>query len=55
RILIGPVAVTPDKAMRREWQIPLAAEWKTADLGLAAFVQSAQSGEVLQVTTRIFQ
>jgi len=55
RILIGPVAVTPDKAMRREWQIPLAAEWKTADLGLAAFVQSTQSGEVLQVTTRIFQ
>ena len=55
RILIGPVAVTPDKVMHREWQIPLADEWKTADLGLAAFVQSAKSGEVLQVTTRIFQ
>ena len=55
RILIGPVAVTPDKVMHREWQIPLAVEWKTADLGLAAFVQSAKSGEVLQVTTRIFQ
>jgi len=55
RILIGPVVVTPDKVMHREWQIPLAAEWKTADLGLAAFVQSAKSGEVLQVTTRIFQ
>jgi len=55
RILIGPVAVTPDKEMRGEWKIPLAADWKTADLGLAAFVQSAKTGEVLQVTTRIFQ
>jgi hypothetical protein len=55
RILIGPVAVTSNKVMLREWQIPLAAEWKTADLGLAAFVQSAKTGEVLQVTSRIFR
>jgi hypothetical protein len=55
RVLIGPVAVAPDKATRQEWQIPLAADWKTADMGLAAFVQSVKTGEVLQVTTRIFQ
>ena len=55
RVLIGPVAVTSNKVMLREWQIPLAAEWKTADLGLAAFVQSAKTGEVLQVTSRIFR
>lgn len=55
RVLIGPVAVAPDKATRQAWPIPLAADWKRADLGLAAFVQSAKSGEVLQATTRIFQ
>lgn len=55
RTLIGPVTASPDKATRQEMQIPLAAEWKRADLGLAAFVQSAKSGEVLQATTRLFQ
>ncbi len=55
RVLIGPVPVAPDKPILKEWRIPLAADWKTADMGLAAFVQSARSGEVLQVTTRIFQ
>ncbi|MEK7758528.1 MAG: hypothetical protein AAB304_02830 [Pseudomonadota bacterium] len=55
RVLIGPVAVAPDKTTRQEWQIPLAADWKTADMGLAAFVQSTKTGEVLQVTTRIFR
>ena len=55
RVLIGPVAVTTSKSARHEWQIPLASDWKTTDLGLAAFVQSATTGEVLQVTTRIIQ
>jgi hypothetical protein len=55
RVLLGPVAVAPDKSTHQEWQIPLAADWKTADMGLAAFVQSTKTGEVLQVTTRIFQ
>ena len=53
RVLIGPVAVTANKTTHHEWEIPLASDWKTADLGLAAFVQSAKTGEVLQVTTRI--
>jgi len=55
RVLIGPVAATAAKATHHEWQIPLAADWKIADLGLAAFVQSVRTGEVLQVTTRIVQ
>lgn len=55
RVLIGPVTVTSNKTVRQEWQIPLASEWKTADLGLAAFVQSAKSGEVLQATTRLLR
>jgi hypothetical protein len=55
RALIGPVPVTLDKTTLQEWQIPLASDWKTADMGLAAFVQSAKTGEVLQVTTRIFR
>lgn len=57
RVLIGPVAVAvaPDKTSLQEWQIPLAVDWKTADMGIAAFVQSTKTGEVLQVTTRIFR
>lgn len=55
RVLVGPVAVAPDKATRQEWQIPLAADWKRADLGLAAFVQSVRSGEVLQATAHMLQ
>jgi hypothetical protein len=47
--------VSPDKTTQQTWEIPLAADWKTADMGLAAFVQSAKTGEVLQVTTRIFE
>jgi hypothetical protein len=55
RDLLGPVAVATDKITHQAWQIPLAADWKTADMGLAAFVQSKKTGEVLQVTTRIFR
>jgi hypothetical protein len=55
RVLIGPVAAAANKTTHHEWQIPLAADWKTADMGLAAFVQSAKTGEVLQATSRIFQ
>jgi len=55
RALIGPVAVATDKATHQALSFPLAADWKTAEMGLAAFVQSTKTGEVLQVTTRIFQ
>ena len=52
RTLLGPVTVAADRPTRWEQQIPLAAEWKIADLGLAAFVQSAGSGEVYQATAQ---
>jgi hypothetical protein len=55
RVLLGPVAVATDKITRQQWQIPLATDWKTADMGLAAFVQSTKTGEILQVTTSIFR
>jgi len=55
RTLLGPVAVASNKTTHWEGQIPLAAGWKTADLGLAAFVQSAKSGEVFQATTRLIK
>jgi hypothetical protein len=55
RDLLGPVAVATDQITHQAWQIPLAADWKTADMGVAAFVQSTKTGEVLQVTTRIFR
>ena len=52
RRLIGPVTLAPNKATHWEGQLVLAADWKTADLGLAAFVQSARSGEVFQAAAR---
>lgn len=55
RSLLGPVAVAPNRKTSEAWQIPLAADWKIADMGVAAFVQSTKTGEVLQVTTRIFK
>ena len=51
RSLIGPMVVAPNEPTRWEGTIPLRAEWKRADLGLAVFVQS-ESGEVLQATAR---
>jgi len=50
RTFIGPVPVTPDRATHWNGALPIAADWKSADLGLAAFVQAARSGEVLQAT-----
>ncbi len=55
RTLLGPVAVAPNRKTSEAWQIPLAADWKIPDMGVAAFVQSTKTGEVLQVTTRIFK
>jgi hypothetical protein len=52
RTLIGPVTVSPNQPTRWENRIPLALEWNTANLGLAAFVQSADSGEVYQATAQ---
>ena len=51
RSLIGPMVVAPNEPTRWEGTIPLRAEWKSADLGLAVFIQS-ESGEILQATAR---
>jgi hypothetical protein len=50
RTFIGPVPVTPGRTTHWNGALPIAADWKSADLGLAAFVQAARSGEVLQAT-----
>ena len=52
RTLVGPIPVNLDKPTRWEQSLPLAAELKIADLGLAAFVQSAGSGEVFQAAAQ---
>lgn len=51
RTLIGPVAVAPGKPAHWHGQIPLAGDWKLANLGLAAFVQTVGGGEVFQATS----
>jgi hypothetical protein len=51
RTLIGPVAI-PDGSLRWTDKLAIGKDWKTGDLGVAAFVQSARSGEVLQAVTR---
>lgn len=55
RSLTGPIAVGDKDALRWDGKLPLSAEWKTADLGLAAFVQSAKTGEILQATAKPIQ
>ena len=52
RSLIGPIAVATHQATRWETPIALQAQWKIENLGLAAFVQSTGSGEVLQATAQ---
>jgi hypothetical protein len=55
RNLIGPVALDPNKPLHWKDQIVLKTYWKRADLGVAAFVQSRSSGEVLQATAQTIQ
>jgi hypothetical protein len=45
---IGPIEVSGAAALRRT--LALQSDWKTADLGVAAFVQDAAGREVLQAT-----
>lgn len=48
RELAGPFPVDASGGARLQQQLDLDPGWKTADLNIAAFVQSARSGEVLQ-------
>lgn len=52
RSLIGPMALAPTETTRWKGSIPLSAEWKVAELGLAVFVQSVENGEVIQATAQ---
>jgi hypothetical protein len=52
RRLIGPEPVAPDRTTRWEGRLTLAADWKIANMGLAAFVQSTRSGEVYQAAVQ---
>jgi hypothetical protein len=49
RELIGPLALDADGKLAAERSLTLKPEWKTRDLGVAAFVQNRANGEVLQV------
>jgi hypothetical protein len=55
RTLLGPFRLAPGRELRREERIPIATDWKTRDLGVAAFVQLERNGEVLQATARALQ
>lgn len=48
RVLLGPAHPNDDLLMGIEGMIDVGKDWKPADLGLVAFVQSLVSGEVLQ-------
>ena len=48
RELIGPIALRADGALDIRRTIPVAADWKRADLEVAVFVQNQRNGEVLQ-------
>lgn len=54
RSLTGPIALDKD-SLRWDGKLALSPEWKTADLGLAAFVQSAKTGEILQASATPIQ
>lgn len=52
RSLIGPIDLTGKDSLRWDGRLTLSPEWKTADLGIAAFVQSAKTGEILQASAK---
>ncbi len=55
RVLLGPFPVPNGRELRQENKIAVGADWKIADLGVAAFVQSERTGEVLQATARMLR
>lgn len=55
RSLTGPIAVGDKDSLHWDGKLALSAEWKTADLGVAAFVQSGKTGEILQATAKPIQ
>jgi len=52
RTLFRPTSVAAGTPTRRVEQITLPADWKTGDLGVAAFIQHNRTGEVLQAAAQ---
>lgn len=52
RSLTGPIEMAGKDLTRWDGKLILSPEWKTEDLGLAAFVQSAKTGEILQASAK---
>lgn len=55
RSLTGPIEFAGKDALRWDGKLVLSPEWKIADLGLAAFVQSTKTGEILQASAKPVQ
>ena len=51
RELVGPIPVRLDGSLDIARNIPLARDWKPADINIVAFVQSSRDGEILQAVT----
>ncbi len=52
RRLVGPLQPDADGRLALRQQVALEAGWKPADLGVAAFVQDKDNGEILQALQR---
>jgi len=53
RTLIGPIPVSGNRDTGWSGDIPVNTDWKPDDLGIAAFVQSGTTGEVLQAASHV--
>jgi hypothetical protein len=52
RTLIGPIALDPGRPAIWQDRIAIGKDWKRPDLGVAAFVQADDNGEILQATAQ---
>ncbi|MGB8857151.1 MAG: DUF1223 domain-containing protein [Burkholderiales bacterium] len=51
---IGPLALDGMGELRADKKIPLKSDWKTANMGVAMFIQNRRNGEVLQAMSLPF-
>jgi len=52
RTLVGPIPVASGREARWSGELSIGTGWKPADLGVAAFVQAVETGEILQAAAR---
>lgn len=55
RLLLDPTSLTFEKPQRLKREVVVAEDWKIEDIGVAAFVQSDSTGEILQATAQLVQ